>query len=364
MRRQVQRIGSTLKFSSTPLPPLSPSQVRIALAATGVCHRDILDRRGAFASFAADPCITGHEGVGLVSQVGSSVTPSVHPVKVGDAAMLLHWAACGECDQCARGLETVCDQRGASFVGLTTDGTYASFIDVAPSGILVLPDHITTAFSATEAAAIMCTYGTVWHGLRRAMPHLPSLYTHTFAGQHVVVTGASGGVGTAAVHLAKALGADKVTGVTSSEKKGSYLRSLGCDDVALLRDGKYKVRPSASLVVEAVGGPTFASSVRALAPGGSMVLVGNVDGVSGVGSLPLGAAVVKELSVVGADSVTQAELLECLEFMVANAVRPIVHATFPLEEATDAQHILETKGVEGRVVLDIDGANWPKRAKL
>src|SRR5439155_16925992 len=180
--------------------------------AAAVCHRAVLDRKCA-SPFLRPPLVTGHEFAGEGVEAG----PGAGAWRPGDRVTALHRAPCGECPACRAGEETHCRKVWQSF-GLTIDGSYAEEV-LAPAGALVrLPD----ALGFREAAPLMCTAGVALHALRRV--------GGLRAGESVLVTGASGGVGHAGVQLAKRLGA-RVLAVTSSAAKEPALRAAGPDDV-------------------------------------------------------------------------------------------------------------------------------------
>ncbi len=133
---------------------LSTVQVKVRIAACAVCHRDILDRKGAF-PYMNRPTILGHEIAGVVSEVG----PSVTDLAVGDKVVSLHWSSCGTCTACREGRTTHCANNTKSFFGLTTNGGYAEYTVNGSSAFVKVP----SGWSAVEAAPVMCTFGTVWH---------------------------------------------------------------------------------------------------------------------------------------------------------------------------------------------------------
>ena len=207
-----------------PVPAPAAGQVRVRVHATGVCHRDVLDRQGAF-PFISRPSILGHEigacswawwhgarphdarrvAAGVIDEVGEGVCNS----RVGERVVSLHWAPCGTCQPCSRGDSTICANARHSFFGLTNDGGYAQYTVNGASAFVPVP----AGWAATEAAPVQCTHGTVWHAAivkGRLQP-----------GESVLVTGASGGVGSAAVQIFSAMGA-RVIALTSTPDKVQY----------------------------------------------------------------------------------------------------------------------------------------------
>lgn len=337
MRAVVLRAtGSTagLQLQRVPQPAIvTDSQVKVRVAACGVCHRDVLDRRGAF-PFIKLPSILGHEIAGTVTEVGDSVT-SLTP---GDKVVSLHWSPCGVCAACCDLRPTHCANNTASFFGLTVNGGYAEYTVNGASAFVKVPD----GWSPVEAAPVMCTYGTVWHGaITRGSLR---------AGERVLVTGASGGVGSAAVQIAAAMGCH-VTAVTSQDSKVQYLKHLGAKDVIVAQGSRFSARDM-DMSFEAVGEPTFSSSLRCLRAGGRMVLVGNVSNAAA--TLPLGLAIIKGLSVIGSDSVSARELTDTFAFMTSHGIRTHVHSVRTLEQVQEAHDELECKhSVCGRIVLQL-----------
>lgn len=241
----------------------------------------------------------------------------------------------------------------------------------APAGCFVRVPSSWTG-TAAEAAPVMSTYGTVWQGavVRGGLR----------AGDTVLVTGASGGVGSSAVRLCKRLGC-KVLAVTTSPSKEKFVRSLGADEVILATAGSAGEAMSAfnkddtvrrnepDLAIECTGGPGFTSSLRSLRPEGKLVLVGNVDNSSE--SLPLGLCILKSLSIIGSDSISATALSDLFKFMdgggkqlcagggaSAPPLRPEIHSTIPLEMVADAHAKLEARSVAGRIVLQVSDDTW------
>lgn len=334
-----------LAVSSLAVPAVGPGQVRVRVHACGVCHRDILDRKGSF-PFISRPAVLGHEIAGVVEEVGAGV----ERLKVGDKVVSLHWASCGACPACLRGESTDCERAWSSFLGLTTFGGYAEYCVVGESCWV----KVSGGFSASEAATLVCTYGTVWHGAvtRGQLKE----------GERILVTGASGGVGTAMLQIAKALNC-KTFAVTSEEAKTDYLLANGADKVIVAKRGEaFHKHPDLvdvpmDMAFEAVGAPTFSSSLRSLRPGGRLVLIGNVTNASV--TLPLGMPIVKGLSIIGSDSCTQAEMDQVFSFMEKHGIKPNIEAVVPLDQAAECHTKLETKpGVTGRLVLGIANEQW------
>ncbi len=320
-----------LELSDWPSPTVGPGQVRVLVRGCGVCYRDVVDRQGKY-PFMRRPVVTGHEWAGEIAEVGAGVVAFA----VGDRVASVHRPACGECEPCLAGDEIRC-QASPVMYGLTVDGGYAEQILAWVGSLVKVPATV----PLDEAAVLHCTAAVALRALRH--------HARLVAGETVVITGASGGVGVYAIQVAKILGA-RVLAVTSQESKVDSLKALGVDQVIVAGGEFHKgLTGAANVALELVGAPTFNSALRTLRPGGRAVIVGNVTGERL--EVNPGYLILKELSVGGSSSATRADLAEVLGWAANGRLRPVIAARLPLSEAANAQRQLETRSVVGRQVL-------------
>ena len=331
--------STALRFTSKqPIPfygtSLPPEFARIKVHACAVASRDLIDRSGGF-PFIKKPTILGHEFAGVVHAVGDKC-----PLKIGQKVASLHWAQ-------DLGWPAPFDSPKAmeTFLGLTCDGGYAEYCATHHSAFVPLPDT-ESAWSSLEAAPLVCTYGTVWEGavVRGGMK----------ASDRVLVTGASGGVGTAAVQIASSFGCEVVAATSNMSSKQDYLKSIGAKKIIDLSTTQSSLK--CDIVIECVGSNTFNSSLRQLRSGGKMILIGNITNSNA--SFPLGLSIVKSLSVIGTDSCSADEIPKLLQHLDKHGIKPNIDKVLPLEEAQLAHELLERREISGRVVLEIDKATW------
>ncbi|MCY1042372.1 zinc-binding dehydrogenase [Corallococcus sp. bb12-1] len=335
----LRQFGSAenLRLETVPVPRPGKGEVLLRVHACGVCYHDVINRRGNLPRTHV-PAILGHEAAGEVVEVG----PDTPEWKVGDRAATLQRMSCGECALCLAGRNSLCktDNR---FFGEELQGGYAQFMVAPVRGLGRVPASLPWAVAAT----VCCTLGTAVHTLRTR--------AKVRAGETVLITGASGGVGLAAVQLAKADGA-RVIAITSGEAKVAALKEAGADEVIVSRGldfgSEARKRTSGNgvdVAVEIVGSATFDQTLKSMAPGGRVVVVGNLE--SGVVNLNPGLVIVKELEILGAYATTREELDESLRLTAAGLVRPFVSEEVALADAGRAHFRLENREVAGRLVL-------------
>jgi acryloyl-coenzyme A reductase len=328
---------ANLRTESVPKPSPRAGEVLLEVKACGVCFHDVINRRGDLPRTRV-PAILGHEAAGLVVAVG----PRVDGWAVGDRAATLQRLSCGECAHCRSGRNSLC-RHDARFFGEEIPGGYAAYMAAPVAGLGRIPEGVDWPVAATAC----CTTGTAVHCVRTRGRVRP--------GETVLITGASGGVGLQAVQLARLDGAH-VIAVTSSPQKAQALSDAGAHDVVVSRDLSFaaEVRrltggEGANVAIEIVGSLSFQQTLRALAPGGRLVVVGNLKTASV--DLNPGLIIVKELEILGAYATTRDELQTALALIRRGAVRPWVSEVLPLAEAARAHDRLEGRDVAGRLVL-------------
>ena len=308
-------------------------ELLVRVRACGVCGHDLLARRGELGL--APESILGHEIAGEVvdADQGSGVAP-------GDRVVLNQRIACGRCAACMRGASNLC-RDGTGFYGDDLPGGYAEYVRATTANAVVLPPDMPFEVAAT----LPCGMGTGVHALRRL---------GLAAGETVVVTGATGGVGIHAVTLAAAMGARPIA-VVRDVAAAPELRRAGAEHVLPVGDGRFHMAlrevltDGADAVVECVGTPTFAASLRCLRHGGRIAVVGNVE--PGAAALPLGQLILKEIGVLGSSHATPADLARAVALVADGTVAPRVARAFPLSEAAAAHRFAESATTLGRVVL-------------
>lgn len=309
-----------LALIDTNSPEADIGHVLIRVAASGVNRADLLQRAGKYPPPAGAPPWPGLEISGTVIAAGRGVSsPRV----------------------------------GEQVVALLEGGGYAEVAVARAAQTLPVPDGVTTADAAALPEAV-CTAWTNLVDTARVQP-----------GEWVLVQGGSGGVGSIAVQLAKALGA-RVVATAGGPERVDRVRRLGADVVVDHRadDVVAAVRDAtggrgADVVLDVLGGGGLAGNVAALAPGGRLVVVGLQQGRRG--ELDLSAVLAKRAVVTGSllRSRTPAEkaaivaaVREHVWPMVADGrVRPVVHARLPLAEADEALDLLERGEAFGKVLL-------------
>lgn len=326
-----------LLMESVPVPKPGRGEVLIQVHACGVCYHDVINRRGNLPRTHV-PAILGHEAAGEVVEVG----PDTPGWKVGDRAATLQRLSCGECALCKSGRNSLC-KKDNRFFGEELPGGYAQYLVAPVAGLGRVPAGISWA----EAATVCCTTGTAVHTVRTR--------GRVRAGETVLITGASGGVGLSSVQLARADGA-RVIAVTSGEAKAEALHAAGAHEVIVSRglDFASEVRKrtggeGVNVAIEIVGSVTFDQTLKSLAPGGRLVVVGNLE--TGTVNLNPGLVIVKELEILGAYATTREELDEALRLTASGTVRQFVSESVPLAEAGRAHFRLENREIAGRLVL-------------
>jgi acryloyl-coenzyme A reductase len=317
-------------------PSPGPGEVLVRVRACGVCGHDLLARAGRLGGEL--PRILGHEIAGEVAELGAEVDFARH----GERVVLNQRRSCGACRSCSRGRTNLC-VRGAGFYGDGPPGGYGEYVLADESNLVALPDAIEFA----QAATLPCGVGTGIHALGRLRVSL---------GERVAVVGAGGGVGLHAVALTRLAGAH-VVGVTHSPSKADAIEAAGADVVVVnpaegmaaavreqLGDGD-----GVDAVIDCVGAPTFAESLRMLRHGGRLAAVGNVDPRSV--SLHLGLVLMKELELLGSAHATPAELRSAVELVACGRLQPALASELPFGEARRAHELLEAGAVAGRIVL-------------
>jgi D-arabinose 1-dehydrogenase-like Zn-dependent alcohol dehydrogenase len=319
-------------------PRLEPNTVLLRVRACGVCHRDLIDRRGLY-PFSIFPRVIGHEIAGDVMEVG----PGVTSFRAGDRVATTHRPSCGQCRACLANEPVRCERSFWSY-GMTVDGGYAE-VCLAHEGTLVkIPDEIDYA----HACFLHCT----------ASVALRALFDRgrLVLGETVLVTGASGGVGIHALQLIRHVEARSIA-VTSSEDKVAELKEHGANEVIVARPGT-KIQDEVArltdgqgvdMALELVGQPTWSASVKSLRPGGRVVLVGNVTAERV--ELNPGYFILKEIEVIGSASAKRGDLESSFTLAARGMLKPVLAGTLPLEEAEKAHERLRARDVVGRLVL-------------
>ncbi|MEJ7633582.1 alcohol dehydrogenase catalytic domain-containing protein [Aeromicrobium sp.] len=335
MRARLSELGWDHDLVVEPVgePPVpTGDEIVVEVEACGVCGRDCIDRAGRF-GFVQVPITPGHEAVGWVVAAG----PDVTEWSVGQRVASMHREGCGTCESCVAGETSLCGS-GAAVLGLLIDGGYARWL-AAPQGCFyAIPDHMEPAL----AAVFHCTLGTAWRGLTRAGVR---------AGSRVLVTGANGGVGVAALQIASGLGATTIAVVRRAEQ-ASAAEAMGADSV-IVDDGSsfHRGLPGGpvDIAMDCVGAPTLNASLRSLVVGGRLVAVGNITGERI--ELNIGYVITFGLQITGSSGATRADMAGLLAHHVRRPLDVPIHAQLPLSDADHAQRLVAAGGLHGRVVL-------------
>jgi len=325
-----------LVLEEIPTPEVSEGRVLVKVRACGVAHRDVIERRGGH-PFMTTPIVQGHEFAGEVAAVGAGVAR----FKPGDRVVNLYTDSCGSCEHCVGGEERLCSGVSEAY-GLITNGGYAEYALLRERGLERLPAGIPWE----QGAVLMSAVGVGYNNVVTTAAVRP--------GEQVLVTGASGGVGLAALQTAKLLGA-RTWAVTSSPQKRGELEAFGADTVLVDTDGRFhkqvrELRPEGvDAVIDCVGAPTLNASVRSLRRFGRVVVVGTIGNPKF--ELNLGYLVVNAIKVLGSDNVSRAALREAMALVADGRIEARIDRTLPLAAAAQAHTLVEERKLVGRVVL-------------
>jgi propanol-preferring alcohol dehydrogenase len=310
-------------------PRPGPGEVVIRVQAAGVCHSDLHILEG-IAPFPT-PMTLGHEGAGVVEEVG----PGVTGVRPGQLVAVYGPNSCGDCRFCRSGQENLCPA-GPS-VGLGIDGSYAEFVRCRARSAVPVPEGVTAAQAAVATDAVLTPY----HALK-AVGGLR-------AGELAVIVGL-GGLGMNAVEIAHLLGA-YVIAIDLIPAKLEQARAMGAHETV---DGNDAAAVTAlaqrlpDLVADFVGSDATARTAQQIVrPGGRVVLVGLA---AATGTLMIFRYGANQIATLGSFWGASRELAEILDHIARGAIRPIV-ATEPLDTVNDVLERLRRGQVEGRIAL-------------
>lgn len=310
-----------LTLDEAPSPVLRPGEVRIKVAACGVNFPDVLIVEGKYQFKPELPFSPGGEVSGTISEVA----PGVEDWTVGDAV-----------------------------IATTLWGGFSEEVVTTTDRLLRRPDSM----DPMTAAGFALTYGTSYHALVQRAAIKP--------GETLLVLGAAGGVGVAAIQIAKALGA-RVIAAASTAEKLAFAAEQGADELINYSEPGYRDRikeltggRGVDVVYDPVGGDLLDPSLRSTAWNGRYLVVGFASGE--IPKIPANLTLLKGCAVVGVfwgqfrrnePEVDAENFRELFALHAAGRISPVISATYPLAKAVDALHALAERRVTGKIVLTV-----------
>ena len=313
--------ADTLVVEDVSSPEIKKNEVLLDVHAAGINFPDTLIIEGKYQFKPPFPFSPGGEAAGVISAVGENVSH----LNVGDRVMALTgWGSCAE------------------------------QIAVPAYNILPMPD----AMDFTTAAAFSMTYGTAMHALKQRGA--------LQAGETLLVLGASGGVGLAAIEIGKAMGASVIAAASSAEKL-EVARQAGADELINYQDEDVRERlktltkgQGVDVIIDPVGGDLFETVFRSIAWNGRMLVIGFASGT--IPSLPANLPLLKGAAVIGVfwgsfaqrqpqDNVANFEQL--FAWYAEGKLKPLVSQTFALEDTAQAINTLAARKAVGKLVIKV-----------
>ncbi|MFQ5943155.1 MAG: zinc-binding dehydrogenase [Anaerolineales bacterium] len=332
--------GGDIEYGDLAQPEVGANEVLVQLEAVSLNHVELFTWEGWPGLELEMPHIPGADGAGRVVELGSQASQFA----VGDRAVINPSMTCGKCEFCLAGQENLCTSW--RLLGEHLPGTFRELIALPERNLLRMPDD----FDARVAAAAALVYITAWH----------SLITRgrLKAGESVLVIGASGGVNTASIQIAKLAGASVVV-VGSGADKLAVAREAGADRLidrsedeswsktAYLAEGRRGV----DVVVDNVGADTMPLSLRAVRRGGRILTVGNTSGSKY--ELDNRFLFGKHLSIIGSTMGSISDFETVMGLVFTGKLTPILDRQFPLKDAAAAFERLQAGEQLGKITLTV-----------
>jgi alcohol dehydrogenase len=322
---------SVLRYGERPMPEPAPGWVRLRVKACGLNYFDIFTRRGMPGIKINLPHITGGDCAGVIDKLGDGVEGWAVGARVLPVSHHIDWP------------------NGVfELLGETRDGALAEYCTVRASQLMAIPDNVPDE----KAAALPCAYATA-HRMLHTRGRIR-------AGETVLVLGASGGVGTACVLLAKLAGC-RVIAAAGGAEKCRKLRALGADDTidySTVEIDKYIRDTTGSLlrggggvdvVVNFTAGDSWAPSMRCVKRGGRLLCCGGTGGYAAVTDIPY--LFMSEMSILGSTGWTVEDQRSCLDLVAEGRLDPPIDRISPLADGIAAVRALEDRAVFGKVIV-------------
>lgn len=337
-----------LTYLDVLMPDVGPDDVLIRVHFTAINQWDLRYRAGKLPPNPLPgrpdwplPFQLGRDAAGEVVEVGAKV----NRWKPGDRVVQMPHPACGQCPMCLRGRENLC--LNTAYPGHQTFGGYAEYVARPQHAVLAIPEGV----SDEHAAATLWAYTTPLNCATRRAP--------VGAGETVMITGASSGLATACVQLAKLSGATTI-GTTTKMSRADDLRALGFDHVVSSIDPEMPAQVKAltgGLGVDAtwdcVGGAEFVRLAAACTRLGGSVAVMSVPVTDDGFALEMNSLIFifGELNMMGVRGAGRRDQQVCMELLGQGKIKPVVDRVFPLSEAASAHTYLESRQHVGRILL-------------
>ena len=335
-----------LQYTDIPDPEPGPYEVLIEVKAAGANFNDIWARRGMPGMKVIFPHVSGSDVAGVVAAIGCEVSGTgfgSSSVQVGDEVVVHPGLSCRTCDFCVTGQEFFCRQfRIWGFQSGPNDGGHSEYVTMPAVNVLPKPANL----SFEEAASMPLVLETAWRMLVSRAKVQP--------GEHVLIWGGVGGLGTMAIQICRMFGANPIPVVGGAEKV-ALAEQLGAvnvidrksqDVVSEVKAITGKV--GVDVVFEHSGEDTWPASMASMRWGGRLVVCGASTGFDAVTDLRF--LWNKQQNLLGSHLSNKAELSAALKAVESGAIKPVIDQVMPLAEIAKGQQLMEDLKVQGKVV--------------
>jgi NADPH2:quinone reductase len=325
-------------------PDAGPSEVLVRVGGASLNRKDLfalVNLKGAgIRNRPPLPHVNGTDAWGTIAAVGRDAGEW----QVGDRVVVYPGLFCGTCEWCRRGETSACTTYGV--IGEQCWGGHAEFLRAPARNLERIP-------SGLGVDALSCAGGswlTAWRGLITVAA--------VRAGETVLVVGASGGVGTAAIRMAHLSGC-RVLAVVGSAWKGERAIGIGADAAIVAGESIVdRVREltngrGADVAIDCVGGDGWRDTINALAPLGRMAICGATAGDSP--AISIREIYQQHRRILGAPLGTRAEFSDLIQALASGRLEPVVHATVPLDRIHDGLRLLDGRDVFGKIAIAVGG---------
>jgi alcohol dehydrogenase len=321
---------------AAPAPPAA-GEVQIRVKAVALNHLDLWGWRGMAFAKRKLPLVVGAEAAGEIAAVG----PDAGALRPGQAVVMYGGLTCGICKACRDGRDNLCESIGG-IMGFHADGFARDLLNMPARLVVPVPP----AVAARDAACAPIGFATVQHMLFDN--------ARLEAGESVLVHAGGSGIGTAAIKMAKAVGATVITTV-GDDAKAASAKALGADHVINYRTERFEGavrkltgKKGVDVVFEHVGAETFNGSLLCLKRGGRLVTCGATSGAST--TLNLMQLFQQQYRIIGSFGASMRNIRESLAKM-AGGLTPVIDSEFPLSEFERGLERLESRQVFGKIII-------------